>query len=313
MSRHRRLLLFVLLLGACAPAARAPEAARPAAAADTAQAAAQAPPATDIYLASLSREGDRLRLGTPVNLTHRAGYDNQPSFTPDGRGLLYTSIREDAQADIYRYDLESRSVARVTRTAESEYSPTVMPGGDAISVVRVEADSTQRLWRFGLDGSEPRLILEQVRPVGYHAWADASTLALFVLGEPPTLQLADTRIGRAQVVAENIGRSLHPVPGRGSVSFVHKATENEWWIRELDLATREITTLVRTLPGAEDYAWMPDGTLLMAQGSRLFLWRRGMEGGWQEVADLAGAGLQSITRLAVSAQGDRLALVAAGR
>jgi hypothetical protein len=39
-----------------------------------------------------------MRLGPPLKISEWAGYNNQPSFLPDGRGILYTSIR-DNQAD----------------------------------------------------------------------------------------------------------------------------------------------------------------------------------------------------------------------
>ena len=66
--------------------------------------AAQAPPGTDIFLIPLSGTGGTLKTGVPRNITARAGYDNQPFFSPDGRSLYYTSQRE-GQTDIYRYDL----------------------------------------------------------------------------------------------------------------------------------------------------------------------------------------------------------------
>lgn len=268
------------------------------------------PPGTDIYLADLTPRDGGLQVGRPVNLTGRKGYDNQPGFAPDGRTILYTSIREDGQADIYRFDLARHTSVRLTRTPESEYSPTMTPDGRSFSVIRVEADSTQRLWRFDLDGGAPRLILPAVEPVGYHAWADEPAVALFILGSPPTLQIADTRSGRAEVVAEDIGRSLHKIPGRRAISFVHRVSPEERWIKELDLETRRIRPLIR-LPGrGEDYAWTPDGTLLMAEGAKLYRWDPRRDEAWREVADLSGAGLQEITRLAVSPQGDRLALVA---
>ena len=47
--------------------------------------AAAAPPATDIYLADLRVADGRVQVGTPVNVTARPGYDNQPFFLPDGR------------------------------------------------------------------------------------------------------------------------------------------------------------------------------------------------------------------------------------
>lgn len=275
------------------------------------------PPATDIYLARLAGEGAEPAVAGIVNLTDRPGYDNQPSFTPDGRALLYTSIREDGQADTYRYDLETGRTVRLTRTAESEYSATVVPAGDGFSVVRVEADSAQRLWRFELDGTPGSVLLPDVEPVGYHAWADARHVALYVLGEPSSLRLADLRTGRAVTMARNIGRSIQPVPGASAVTFVQyvaegaegaERAEGEAWITRLELPDRETRRLVRAASGAEDHAWTPEGVLLMGQGSRLFRWAG--SGGWSELTDLSDAGISGITRLAVSPDGSRIALVA---
>ncbi len=306
-----RILAATLLLAGCT-AAPVPsrDAPGPLPAAEEAAVSQPGLPATDVFLLSIERSGGELRLGAPVNATDRAGYDNQPSFTPDGRSVLYTSIREDGQADIYRYDLGARRTTRLTGTTESEYSPTVTPSGRSFSVIRVEADSTQRLWEFDLGGTHPRLVLSELRPVGYHAWIDANLLALFVLGTPPTLRIADRRTGRADVVAENVGRSIHRIPGGREVSFVHKVADGEWWVRALDPASGRVRPLIRTLPGSEDYAWTPDGVILMAQGSVLFRWDPARGGEWERAADLAPLGIGAVTRLAVSPRGDRLALVA---
>ena len=49
--------------------------------------------------------------------------------------------------------------------------------------VELDADKTQRLWQFNADGTRSAAsCCENVKPVGYHAWADDHTLALFVLG-----------------------------------------------------------------------------------------------------------------------------------
>ena len=291
----------------------------------------QAPPDTEIYLASLTRANGSFRIGPPENITNSPGYDNQPFFTPDNRAILFTSIRGPSpglrpesgpQTDIYRYDIASRTVSRVTQTAESEYSPTVMPDGTRISVVCVEADGTQRLWSVAPSGPkiERAVLLPDVPRVGYHAWADDHTLALFVLGEAglvSTLQLADTRTGKARIVASDVGRSIQPIPGPGRVhhiSFVQRerrGTATVLAIRELDPASGAISTLTPAIEGStEPYvAWTPDGTLLTVNGSFLFSWRRG-QSGWKEAASLEQLGLSGITRLAVSPRGDYLALVA---
>jgi len=275
-------------------------------------AGAQGPPGTDIFLADLHERDGKIEIGAPVNVTHRPGYDNQPFFTPDGRSFLYTSVA-DGQADIWRYDIAAgRSVQLTKTTPESEYSATPLPDGSGFSVVRVEADSTQRLWRFDWDGGHPALILATVKPVGYHAWGDASTVALFILGQPATLQIADLRTGTATPVARDIGRGVQRIPGRRpAISFVQKSADSVWSVTEIDLATREVRPLVRTLPGVDQYAWTPTGVLLTAKGAKLYQWRPGRGSDWEEVADLTALGITSITRLAVSRQGDRLALVTA--
>jgi dipeptidyl aminopeptidase/acylaminoacyl peptidase len=274
----------------------------------------QGPPSTDIFLAELHERGGggRVEISAPINVTRRTGYDNQPAFTADGRSFLYTSVA-DGQAEIWRYDIAAGRSLRLTTTPESEYSATPLPDGSGFSVVRVEADSTQRLWRFDWDGGHPTLILAAVKPVGYHAWGDANTVALFVLGQPATLQIADLRTGAATPVARDIGRSVQRVPGRRAISFVQKGADSVWWVSDLDLATREIRPLVRTLPGVDQYAWTPAGVLLMAKGAKLYQWNRARGADWEEVADLTALGIAGITRLAVSRQGERLALVAADR
>lgn len=269
------------------------------------------PPANDIFIVELSSKKSRLKVGEPKRITFWEGYNNQPAFLPKTRALLYTSIRADGQADIYRYDLRDGSTTRVTETKTGEYSPTPAPDGKTFSVIRVETDGTQRLWMFPLaGGAAPSLILEKIKPVGYHVWIDRHRLMLFILGEPVTMQLVDLRTQKAEIIADHIGRSLHRIPRQRQISFVRKFSEQEWMIQAFDTETHAITSLIRTLPGSEDYTWTPQGTLLMASGSKLFKWNPERDAGWQEVADFASAGLKTITRLSVSQKGDHLALVA---
>ncbi len=266
-------------------------------------------PATDIYIADLKIAGGHIEVGSLLNITNRKGYDNQPMFLSDGKSLFYTSIREDGQADIYQYNLIDGSTMRITRTQESEYSPTIMPDGKHFSTVRVEADSAQRLWKFSLDGRDASLLLEKIQPVGYHAWASRHRVVLFVLGSPNSLYLADIKNGMNEKISESIGRSLHKIPHRDAISFVLKVSENDWWIKELELEGKKITPLVQTLGGSEDYAWTPDGSILMALGSKLFKWQTQKDQNWVEIADFKKAGLRGITRIAVSPTGDKIALV----
>ena len=273
------------------------------------------PSAPDIWLAPLRVADGSVSIGAPVNVTSRPGYDNQPAFTPDGSAILYTSQR-DGQTDIYRYDLRTRRSGPVTTTPESEYSATVTPDGRSFTVVRVEADSLQRLWRFPLAGrAAPRPLFTAIAPVGYYAWADGRTLALFVLGtgrEPNTLQVARVGQTRTDTVLRGVGRSLHRVPGTNQVSFLHAAATPRV-IDALDPVSQALRRVAEPLEGSEDFAWAGPGTLLMARGAVLYQHPATPDGDWTMVADLSSSGLESITRLAVSPRGDWLAFVALPR
>ena len=262
------------------------------------------PPSTDIYLYRISRLlpfGDRL-----INITNRRGYDNQPSW--DGQTILYTSAR-DGQTDIFRYS--NGAHARLTATQESEYSAAITPDGRGISVVRVERDSTQRLWHFPADGGAPSLILESIKPVGYYAWLDSTLIALFVLGSPNTLQIADTRSGTSRVVTSSIGRALQRVPESRRASYLRRV-DTRWRLETVSPIPRsngsfDVDTIAFLPDSAEYVVWRSPTELYSGAGSRIYRMRL-PDRRWQQIAELAG--LRRISRLAISPDGRTLAVVA---
>ena len=275
------------------------------------------PPATDIYLVPLSGGIASMKTAKPAPLSAAPGYDNQPYFSADGGRILFAANRDGQQTDVFVFDRATQRVTQLTQTAENENSPTFLPQGigdpGGFSVVRTEPDTRQRLWRFNAQGREPQLILSAVNPVGYHAWVDADTLALFVLGQPNSLQLASLKMGKSVAVAQGIGRSLHRVPGVRAFSFVHREPSGEFWIKQIDADSRKIEPLTRVVEGnnERDMAWMPDGkTILMSGGMKVFSWTRGVSG-WTEVFDAAAHGLGAVTRIAVSPKSDAVAIVVA--
>jgi dipeptidyl aminopeptidase/acylaminoacyl peptidase len=274
-----------------------------------AQQPAAPPPSTDIYELVFDGRLDALAAAKPQPVATERGYENQPFYTPDGGALLFTANRDGKQMDIYEFDRRTRRTRVLIATPEGEYSPTVMPDGQQLSVIRVEADATQRLWRFDRSGSNPHVILSDIKPVGYHAWIDADQLALYVLGKPATLQHARVSTAKASIVTEGIGRSLQRVPQTTRVSFVQRESATVVWVKEFDPGSGAVTPLVRLIDGEEhDTAWTGDGTLLVSAGTKIHAWRRG-EKTWREVADVMGHKLGAVTRMAVAPDGRALAIV----
>ncbi|MEM9529971.1 MAG: hypothetical protein AAGA23_03570 [Pseudomonadota bacterium] len=268
---------------------------------------AQAQTATDIYLLNLEALADgRTEL---VRITDTPGYDNQPHFSREEDAVFFTRIR-GSRANIMRYELESAETKVVLDSVESDYSPTLLPRQNALSVVRVEGDQRQRLWRVPLDGQEPSVIFENIEPVGYHAWAAPRIALLFVLGEPPTLQLAGPA-GVPVPIAENIGRALVSVPGTTQVAYVDKGADpRRWVIKSYDYAIDASRMIAPVLPEREDFAVDGNGSLWMASGTEVHVWEPDRSS-WRLVIDLAPFKLGAISRLAASASGRLLALVAA--
>ena len=270
-------------------------------------------PATDIWLGTLVSGGGALRVSGLDRGTDRDGYDNQPSFLLDGSAILFTAALERRQTETMRLEVTSGvgSTAdlaeRLTHTEASEFSPLQIPGQQAFSAIH-ELRGKQYLWRYDLSGEPLGPIFAGAEPVGYHAWANDQVVAMFILGDPATLQIGDALSGEIRTVAENPGRSLHRIPGTEQISFVRKVSDEEWWIERLHPAAGTTVRITRTLPGREDYAWTPEGEILMGDGARLFSWSEASD--WTEVADFSDLGVEGITRLAVSPDGARIAIVA---
>ncbi|CAN5152744.1 hypothetical protein BH09BAC3_BH09BAC3_16660 [soil metagenome] len=265
--------------------------------------------ATDIFLFDLSVKKDKVVASKPINITKHKGYDNQPSFHPALPMIYYSSFDEAGRADIISYNYKTGKAAAITQTPEKEYSPTVTLDQQSLSCIIQRDDGKQDLGKYPIDGGQPFVIIDNMK-VGYHVWADNSHLGLFILGTPNTLHYLLLPIKKDTIIAENIGRSLHRIPGQAAISFVHKVSDSEWVIKRLDNKTLEVTTLINTLPGREDLAWTPDGKIIMSDGTKLFFAQPGKGKAWTALDISSGFEvLKNVTRVAVSADGKKLAVV----
>jgi hypothetical protein len=266
---------------------------------------------SEIILFDLKAKKKSITLSNPKNITSHPGYDNQPGFHSDEPLVYYSSFNDQGRADIKSYNYQTQLTTQVTETPEREYSPTITPDKSGISCIIQRDNGAQDLGKYSLDGEDPYVIIDSLT-VGYHVWADNSHLALFVLGNngsPNTLHYLRVPTQADTVIAENIGRALHRIPNQAAISFVHKVSENNWQIKRLDLETMQVSFIINTFPDHEDLAWLPDGRLISSDGTKLFVINPGKEKTWREVLVTDSGLLKGITRLAVSAKGDKLAVV----
>ncbi len=265
---------------------------------------------TDIYLLDLTEKAGRLTVANPRNITNKPGYDNQPFFHPTKPLLFYTSMMPDNQTDIWTYDLKTGISTQITRTPDSDYSPTVLPGLTHLScIVQRKSNGDQDLVSYQLANpanTEMLLASQKMGKVGYQAWLNANEAVVFVLGEPNALHYLNRSTGQDTVIARQIGRSLHRIPGQNAFSFVQQVGDS-WLIRAYDPARKQVRDLATSHPDSEHYnTWTADGTLLESRGNEL--WRFDATARqWQPVTLPATLPRKKLTRLAV--QGNKLAVV----
>ena len=259
----------------------------------------EAQPSTEVYLFDLTETESGFNLSNPVNVSDNAGYDNQPSFTSDGKALLYASTRNE-QTDILWYDISSGNKNWLSKTQGGEYSPVLTPDGIFVSAVRLDPDGLQLLYKYSIKEQTSEVLVPGLT-IGYYAWTSESTIIAFVLGDPPTLQKIDLKSGENIVLQNNPGRSIHKIPGTQDFSFVDKSDSKKWIIMRSSLAdpnsSEQITS---TISDSEDMVWTGTNIIVMGSGSNLYFYdlRDGDSSEWKLLANLSKFNLDGISRLA---------------
>ncbi len=281
---------------------------------------AQKLPTTNVYLFDISTDNEAsFKLENPKYLTafNNEGYNNQPYFMNDEELYLTVQLAEDTtQTDIYSLNFKTGVKTQVTATSESEYSPTYqydmfnnIKSKPQFTCIRVENDAneSQRLWRFPMSRKDNgKAIFEGQNEIGYHAWVNNYEAALFIVGDPHRLIIANNKDGTTQNIGANIGRCLQRNSG-DEIHYVRKLSPDAWFIRSINPVTKKTRSIVETVPGSEDFVLMPDGSILMAKDSKIYHWNPTLSIDWIEIADLQNYGIGNITRLAL--RGRKLALV----
>lgn len=262
-----------------------------------------AQPATEVWIFDLAAEG---KISQPVNVSKNPGYDNQPSFTRGGNQLLFTSTR-NGQTDIVSYDIRRDKKSWLTSTPGSEYSPVQIPGTFTWATILLEEDGRQLLWTYSLNGGAGKILVPFVK-IGYQTWLNDEEMFAFVLGPDPTFQRIHISNQRAEIIQEKIGRSL--ATHKEKIFFIDASTEQSM-ITQYDPKTEEKTAVIHSIENSQDFTISEDGYLYMGKDDQLFRAKIGVEKEWALVADLTVFGRSQISRLAISPDNSKIAIVTA--
>ena len=271
------------------------------------QVLAQGLPATDLWLV---KTGHSLP-GDPVKISQGDGYNNQPHFSEDGSVIYYTrempAEGDNTQTDIAAFNTNTSITTMVNSTPESEYSPTPIPGRNALSVIQADLNQKQFLFAIDIASGNMELLLPDVEPVGYHAWFNEQEVAMFILGDSFTLQTASLNSSGTAVVADNIGRSIRKHPETGEILFVDKNSE-PWQIAAFNPETGTKRIIMPLFPAGEDFTIDATGTYWTGNGSKLYQ-RTPADNRWELIADYSNSGIRQISRLAIHLKSGQIAVV----
>jgi len=267
---------------------------------------AQAPD-TEIYVYDLKEKKGKISLTNGVNVTNRKGYDNQPHFYKEDM-LLYVSQIE-GQTDIMLYDMYNDETSNLTKSEVSEYSPKMVPGYDAYSVIRQDLEGNQLLYLYQINSKKkPVVLVDGISPVGYHAW-NGMNIVMFVLGDPITMVLTNYKERNNRIITSNIGRTLNPIPNSKNFAFERNEEDKTVMIYSLSPDTDEFEKVIQKPENSSDWTITKQGTYITSVGSKLLKFNPKQDKEWVEFMDLKGTGTGVITRMAVSPDNGKIAIV----
>ena len=209
------------------------------------------------------------------------GYQNQPAFSRDGSRLLWTTqAGEGPMATDIHWLLLSEGGAGskgqpLRATPFGEFSATPLPGSDSdYSVVRVEADGTQRLWQ--INSQTEQLLFPELKGVGYHVWGSDEDLLLFLLEDStgPNRAVYRTKDGELTTLAGHIGRALLYQASTDRFFFTAprpgQPDNSPLWLWRYQAGSKKADALLPMPANGQDLAVTSQGTVLVSAGKFIF-------------------------------------------
>jgi TolB protein len=160
----------------------------------------------------------------------RASLNATPSFTPDGKQLIFASTAAGEFAQIYISDVDGRNLRRLTSTRAVEVEPKVNPRTGADVVFVSGRSGPQQIYKMNIDGAD---------------------IARLTTGE-----------------GEAANPSWHPNGQLIAFAWTRGFEPGNFNIFVMDVATRQLTQLTHGAGRNENPTWAPDGRHIVFSSRR---------------------------------------------
>ena len=211
-------------------------------------------------------------------LATAAGYEGQPSWSPDGRSVAYVGD-VDGVLQVHTRSLDSSKSARLTRALSDCREPFWSRDGTRIYFTSL-AGSSLGLWSVGATGGAPQVVVRNARaaalsPDGQRlvllreeGQQGGFSLSLWLSSPPgaeparyPDAALAARRFGTGLLRFSNDGRQLgmFVASTSGDTRGEQGYSSPELWLLPQPTGTpRQVLRALSVLPDPAPFGWMPD-------------------------------------------------------
>lgn len=263
---------------------------------------------TEVYVFDIRPAYEGLELLNIQNISNNKGYNNQPSFIAN-ETLVFAGNNE-GQTDIVEYSLNTKSKKWFNqKTDGGEYSPQTFPTINDVAAVRLDKNGLQRLYRYDSQTGKSTELIKDLKIAYFAFYNDEKILATVLDSDKMNLVLIDLQSKKTDTLFYNAGRSLQKVPKTNSMSYSLINEEGNLDLYLLDMNSYENFFVTQLPIGIQDYVWINDTQILVGSGNKLYMYDTLGESEWTRVASLEDYGLKNITRMAISPNGKKLAIV----
>ncbi len=209
-----------------------------------------------------------------VRLTHSAGDDQHPTFSPTGEQLAHSSGRVPFNTELFVFDLSDTVSRNLSQFPAGDYHPEWSPDGSHIAFASLR-DRNWELYVIDADGSHTIRLTRHPAFDGYPTWSPDSRRIAFASARAV---FAPAGIDSAELTAiEDAQRA----PGRAP-DFDHQ-------IFVVDADGQRLQRLTNSPSFDSEPTWSPDGTHIAFASNR-----DGVSDIWIMRAD--GSQLRNLTR-----------------
>lgn len=265
-------------------------------------------PNTDIYLVNFQLKDTTLTVNAVTPVSNGKTYENQPFFSFDGINILYSSVQEGVNPDIYMYSTQSNTAYSFYESYnEGEFWPQYTPDGLGYSLVIKSADGTQKIWKNFNDARTPVCITPKFNDVGNYCWIGDDYIAFRRETKESLLLVMNIKTGETKTIADKVGTSLAKVPGEKAFYYL-KHQENEDLLMKYNVEDGSSTQIIKSFRGLQDFATTVYGDVWVVYQGSIYAYMNG-QNRWIKIHTFTNDILRKAYRIAINRAMNQMAVV----